>query len=205
MTQHPKHPDVEILKSERVYDGFFKMDRFEARHRSFAGDWTRVLNREVFERGHCGAVLPYDPDRDEVVLLQQFRLPAMLAGFDPWLIEIVAGIYEGDESGEDLVRRETGEETGLTAGRLEEIGTYLMSPGGMTESITLFVGEVESAKAGGVHGVAEEGEDIRVFSLPVKDAFEWRRSGKINNAIGAIALMWLELNHESLRAKWRAG
>lgn len=205
MTQAPEHPDTEILKRERVYDGFFKMDRYELKHRTFEGGWTPPVSREIFERGHCGAVLLYDPRRDEVVLLEQFRLPALLAGFDPWLIEIVAGMYKDDETSETLALRETQEEAGLTLGRLEEIGTYLMSPGGMTESITLFVGEVDSNNAGGIHGLDSEVEDIRVFSLPAEEAFQWRRDNKINNAIGAIAIMWLELNRDALRAEWRDG
>ncbi len=199
----PAHDAVEIVQRETVFRGYFRIDRYRLRHRTFAGGWSRELSREVFERGHCAALLPYDPRRDEVVLLQQFRLPALTAGFEPWLIEIVAGVLDRDgESTEQLARRESQEETGLTPERLEEVGTYLMSPGGSSESITLYCGEVDAAQAGGIHGLAEEGEDIKVLALPAEEAFAKLRKGEISNAIGAIALLWLEINRPSLRRRW---
>ncbi|MEX2408016.1 MAG: NUDIX domain-containing protein [Rhodovibrionaceae bacterium] len=198
-----EHPAVEILERETVYQGYFRLDRYRLRHRSHAGGWSPEKTREVFERGHCAALLPYDPRRDEVVLLRQFRLPALTAGYDPWLIEIVAGVLDRDgESPEQLARRETEEEAGLTPQRLHEIGTYLMSPGGTSESITLYCGEVEAEGAGGIHGLIEEGEDIEVFALPAEEAFAKLRNGEISNAIGAIALLWLEINRPSLRRRW---
>lgn len=197
------HAGVEILSSETAYRGFFRLDRYRLRHRTFAGAWSQELSREVFERGHCAALLPYDPSRDEVVLLQQFRLPALTAGFEPWLIEIVAGVLDRDgETAEQVARRETEEEAGLTPRRLHEVGTYLMSPGGTSESITLYCGEVDATDAGGTYGLDEEGEDIRVFALPAEEAFEKRRNGEISNAIGVIALLWLEINRPSLRRRW---
>jgi ADP-ribose pyrophosphatase len=198
----PAHDAVEILEREPAYQGFFRLDRYRLRHKTHAGGWSKELSREVFERGHCAALLPYDPRRDEVVLLEQFRLPALAAGFEPWLVEIVAGIIDPGETAEEVARRETLEESGREAGRLEEIGTYLMSPGGATESITLYCGEIDAAGAGGVHGLAEEGEDIKVFALPADEAFEKLRQGKIVNAIGAIALLWLEINRPRLRTRW---
>ena len=201
----PQHPAVEILERQTAYQGFFRLDRYRLRHRTFAGAWSPEATREVFERGHCAALLPYDPVRDEVVLLQQFRLPALAAGFEPWLIEIVAGIIDEGETTEEVARRETLEEAGREAARTEEIGTFLMSPGGTTETITLYCGEIDATGAGGIHGLAEEGEDIKVFPLPAEEAFELQRAGKVNNAIGAIALLWLELNRPSLQRRWTDG
>lgn len=198
----PRHDAVEILERETVYQGFFRLDRYRLRHRTFAGEWSPELTREVFERGHCAALLPYDPKRDEVVLLQQFRLPALAAGHEPWLIEIVAGIVDPGETAEQVARRETREESGREAGRLEEIGTFLMSPGGASESIALYCGEIDAEGAGGIHGLPEEGEDIEVFALPAEEAFAKLRGGEIGNAIGAIALLWLEINRPSLRRRW---
>ena len=201
-TATPRHDAVEILDRETAYRGFFRLDRYRLRHRTFAGGWSPELTREVFERGHCAALLPYDPRRDEVVLLQQFRLPALAAGFEPWLVEIVAGIIDDGETAEQVARRETEEESGRSAKRLEEIGTFLMSPGGSTESIALYCGEIDSEGAGGIHGLAEEGEDIKVFALPAEEAFAKLRGGEISNAIGAIALLWLELNRATLQRRW---
>jgi ADP-ribose pyrophosphatase len=205
MTDTLQHEAVEILERETAYQGFFRLDRYRLRHRTHAGEWSREQTREVFERGHCAALLPYDPKRDEVVLLRQFRLPALAAGFEPWLIEIVAGIIDSEETAEQVARRETREEAGRDAGRLEEIGSFLMSPGGTTESIALYCGEVDAEGAGGIHGLAEEGEDIEVFALPAEEAFAKLRGGEISNAIGAIALLWLELNRPSLRRRWAGG
>lgn len=200
-----RHDAVEILERETVYQGFFRLDRYHLRHRTFAGDWSPELTREVFERGHCAALLPYDPRRDEVVLLQQFRLPALAAGCEPWLIEIVAGIIDAGETAEQVARRETQEEAGRETGRLEEIGTFLMSPGGATESIALYCGEIDAEGAGGIHGLPEEGEDIKVFALSAEEAFAKLRGGEISNAIAAIALLWLEINRPSLRRRWAGG
>lgn len=198
----PAHDAVEILERETAFQGFFRLDRYRLRHKTHEGGWSQEITREVFERGHCAALLPYDPKRDEVVLLEQFRLPALAAGFAPWLIEIVAGIIDPGETAEQVARRETLEESGREAARLEEVGTYLMSPGGTTESITLYCGEIDAEGAAGIHGLVEEGEDIRVFALPAEEAFEKLRQGEIVNAIGAIALLWLELNRPRLRTRW---
>ena len=98
--------DFEILDRKVGYDGYFRVDVYRVRDRRYDGSWSRALAREVFERGHAAAVLPYDPARDEVVLIEQFRIGAIEAQGGPWQLEIVAGIIEGEESPEDVVRRE---------------------------------------------------------------------------------------------------
>ena len=71
-----------------------------------------MLVRELFERGHAAAVLPYDPVTDRVLMIEQFRIGALAAPGGPWLLEIVAGVIDPGEIPEEVVRRETVEETG---------------------------------------------------------------------------------------------
>jgi ADP-ribose pyrophosphatase len=195
--------DVE-LKSRRVaYSGFGKVLDLALRHRRFDGSMSEWISREVYERAPVAAVLLYDPARDAVVLVEQFRAGVYHAGADPWLLEVVAGLTEPGESPEDVARREAVEEASCTITALERICTVFTSPGGTSESCTIFCGRVDSAGAGGVHGLADEHEDIRVLAMGRAEAVAGIASGRIVNAKTVIALQWLALNHERLRAAWR--
>ena len=186
--------DVEILKEENLYKGFFKCNKYTLKHKLFAGGWSAVIQREFFERGHAAALLPYDAKNDTVVLLEQFRLGAMGAKQSPWLFELVAGMIEEGEVPEEVVKREALEEAGLTIKSCKFITNFLVSPGGTTEQIDLYVANVDSSLANGLHGLEEEGEDIRVHVVSRETAYQWVVEGKINNATTIIALQWLELN-----------
>lgn len=195
--------DVEIMAHQTAYDGYFKIERYTLRHRRHDGGWTGLITREVFERGHVAAVLPYDPERDAVVLIEQFRIGAWAAGEPCWLTEIVAGVIDDGESAESVARREMQEETGLSVGDLRPIGSYLSSPGGASECVTLYVGRVDSRKAGGLHGLADENEDIKVLVRPWAEVEAEIKAGLFTNAATLIALQWLALNRAELRARWR--
>ena len=194
--------DVEILAKDTVYDGYFRIDRYRLRHRRHEGGWTGEITREVFERGHVAAVLPYDPERDAVVLIEQFRIGAWAAAKPCWLTEIVAGVIDDGESADDVARREMEEETGCPVTALEPIGSYLSSPGGTSESVVLFVGRVDSRKAGGIHGLPDENEDIKVLARPWSEVEAGLKAGMFTNAATLIALQWLALNREALRRRW---
>ena len=196
-------PRVEILDKTVCYDGFFRLERYRLRHRLFSGAWSRVLTRELFERGHAAAVLPYDPALDVVVLVEQFRIGALEAPGSPWLLEIVAGVIDHPgETPEDVVRREAVEEANCQIQELLHICDYFVSPGGTSERISLFCGKVDAASAGGLYGLAAEEEDIRVTVVPFAEAIEQLHAGKINSAAPIIALQWLQLNHAQLRTRW---
>ncbi len=197
--------DVEILETQTVWKGFFRMDRVRLRHRLFAGGWGQPITREVFERGHAAALLPYDPVRDEVVLIEQFRAAAMTAGAEPWLVEIVAGIIEEGETAEDVARRETVEEAGCEVTDIVPIMDVFTTPGGSSERIAIFVGRVNTQGVGGIHGLADEGEDIRVFTESLDAALARVASGGIVNVIAIAALQWLALNREEIQARWLTG
>lgn len=195
--------DVEILDSAVVYDGHFKMLRYRLRHRLFGGGWSGEITRELFERGHAAAVLPYDPERDAVVLTEQFRVGALNDPGGPWQIEGVAGVIDAGSSAEETVRREAVEEAGLELRRIAHACDYLASAGGTSERIAVYVGEVDSGGAGGIHGLPDEGEDIRVEVVPFDEAMRRLEAGRILAAHTVIALQWLALHRDGLRSRWR--
>jgi ADP-ribose pyrophosphatase len=193
----------EVLDKTISYSGFFRMEKYRLRHELFAGGWSPEITRECLERGHAVAVLLYDPDHDQVVLLEQFRVGALEFPGGPWLLEIVAGIMDDPgETTEEVARRETAEEAGCELLDLIPICHYLVSPGGTSESITLFCGRVDTSRIGGLQGVAEEHEDIRLHVVSRAEAFELRNAGRINSAAPIIALQWLELNRDKLLERW---
>lgn len=193
----------EVLDKTIGYSGFFRMEKYRLRHELFSGGWSPEITRECLERGHAVAVLPYDPERDRIVLLEQFRVGALDFPGGPWLLEIVAGIMdEPDETPEDVARRETVEEAGCELLDLIPICRYLVSPGGASESITLFCGRVNATQVGGIRGIVDEHEDIRLHVVSRAEALDLLHAGRINSAAPIIALQWLELNHAKLLERW---
>ena len=195
--------DVEILDKKRVYEGVFRIDRYQCRHRLFKGGWTDVLTRELFERGHAVGVLLFDPHRDKVVLIEEFRIGALHHHATPWLIEIVAGVMNPGESPEEVALRESIEESGLAPTELMPILNYLVSPGGTTEKVWLFCGKVDSSKAGGIFGLPAEHEDIRVHVFNTVDAYQAVEEGTVVNAMTIIALQWLQINEHRVKEYWK--
>jgi ADP-ribose pyrophosphatase len=195
--------DVEIIARETLYRGFFSLDLYRFRHRLFNGGMSGEVTREIFERGHAAVLLPFDPVRDEVVLVEQIRIAAYDTSESPWLLEMVAGMIEEGETVEDVARREALEEAGLEVGRTTPILSYLASPGGTSERLSILAGEVDASMAKGIHGLAEEHEDIRVHVVSREQAYQWVEEGKIDNAASVIALQWLQLHYHSLRNEWK--
>lgn len=195
--------DVEIIARETLYRGFFSLDLYRFRHRLFNGGMSGEVTREIFERGHAAVLLPFDPVRDEVVLVEQIRIAAYDTSESPWLLEMVAGMIEEGETVEDVARREALEEAGLEVGRTKPILSYLASPGGTSERLSILVGEVDASTAKGIHGLAEENEDIRVHVVSREQAYQWVEEGIIDNAASVIALQWLQLHYHSLRNEWK--
>lgn len=195
--------DVEIIARETLYSGFFSMELYRFRHRLFNGEMSGEIKREIFERGHAAVLLPFDPVRDEVVLIEQIRIAAYDVSESPWLLEMVAGMIEEGESVEDVARREALEEAGLVVGRTKPVLSYLASPGGTSERLSIMVGEVDATTAEGIHGLADENEDIRVHVVSREQAYQWVEEGKIDNAASVIALQWLQLHYQTLRNEWK--
>ncbi|MBH3427648.1 NUDIX domain-containing protein [Pseudomonas alkylphenolica] len=194
--------DVEIVERVNCFKGFYQLDRVRLRHELFAGGMGREISRELFVRHDAVCVLPYDPQRDEVVLIEQFRVGALGKVDNPWLIELVAGLIDKDEQPEEVAHREAVEEAGLTFSALWPMTRYFPSPGGSDELVHLYLGRCSSIGAGGLHGLEEEGEDIRVKVWAFEDALQAVRDGVIANAATIIALQWLALNRDEVRGLW---
>ena len=190
--------DVQIVKTETVFKGFFRIDKVTLRHKLFRGGWSGEFPRELFERGEAVCVLLYDPQRDGVTLVEQFRIGALDDERSPWLLELVAGMVEPGESAEDVARRETEEEAGCRFYDLLPVCRYWVSPGGTSERVHLFCGLIDSEGVGGIHGLEEENEDIRLVKMTFTDAWQRLEKGDINNAATIMALQWLKLNHQHL-------
>lgn len=192
--------DVEILERAPCYQGFFELHRVRLRHRLFAGGWSQPLTRELFVRGPAVGVLLYDPRHRLVGLVEQFRVGALAEPNGPWVLEVVAGMVEAGEDVQGVARRETLEEAGIAALALEPIGRYLTSPGGSDETHELFCGLTELRGRAGCFGVADEHEDIRLVVIPEAEALAGLAAERYNNAAIIIALQWLALNGERVRA-----
>ncbi len=188
-----------LAKHLTLFEKYFKLEEYSIRHELFDGGFSPVFAREIFERGTVVAVLPYDPRRDKVVLIEQFRAGAIKDADGPWLIECVAGVIEVGESEPEVARREAMEEAGCTIHELEPISRYYVSPGGTTEHCSLYCGLVASEGVGGIHGLAGENEDIRVMVVDSSQAFSWLQKGKIKSSATIIALQWLQLNEARLK------
>jgi ADP-ribose pyrophosphatase len=196
-------PDVELIARERLVSNYRALDRCILRHRLHGGGTSAPISRDLVARGAAVGVLLFDPDRGTVVLVEQFRIGALCAGFDPWVIEIVAGLVEPGESPAQVACREAREEAGATVVALIPISRHLASPGFTDETVETFLGRVDSRGLGGIHGLAEEGEDIRAIVMPLDEALAACTDGRIANAMTLIALQWLALNRHALAARWR--
>lgn len=203
----PPHPDVDVLSNQEVWSGRYPLQLVKFRQRRFDGAMSKERTWELWRRGRAAAALPYDPVRDQVVLMEQFRLPALAAGMEPVLVEVPAGLCDGDETPEATIRREIEEEISLPAEELELIGEFLLSPGACDERCTIYAARVSAPDAGpdgivGSGGLAGESEDIRIRVRPAQEAIADAIAGHYANSVTAISLLWLAAKRDWLRATW---
>ena len=196
---------VEIVENENLYQGFLGINRFHVRHSLFAGGCSRVIVRERVESFQAASVLLYDPLLDRVVMIEQFRIGAIDDPGGAWILEVIGGVIDPGETPEQVARREAEEEAGCRVGRLLPICNFMVSPGFSTERIFLFCGEVDATSAGGIHGRAQEGEDIRVDVLSSEELIGELYGGRINCTSAIIAVQWFAMNRERLQREWAAG
>lgn len=196
-----QHSDVEILREENLYQGHFQLKKIIFRHKLFNGGMSGEVVRELMIKGEAAAVIAYDPVRDNVVLVEQFRIGAYnpKTQNSPWLLELIAGMVEEGETAESVAVRESQEEAGLTVSNLTHALSVWDSPGGAYERLHIFLGLVDSQNIGGVHGLAEENEDILVHVVSREQAYQWVQTGKIDNVIAVLGLQWLQLNYPQYR------
>lgn len=199
----PAHPDIEIVEAKTAFERFLRVDVFRFRHRLYSGEWSALRSYDVLRRGEAAAIVLYDPDRDSIVLVEQFRLPALLAGGSPWQLEAAAGLIDSGETPIAVALRETHEETGLMLiGEPVPIQHYLPSAGGSDESVFPFCGRVDSTAAAGIHGLAEEHEDIRVVVKSLAEIETLLDAGAIESGHTMICLYWLPRHRDRLRRLW---
>jgi ADP-ribose pyrophosphatase len=203
----PLPSDVSIESDQRVWDGRFPLDKVRFRHRRFDGAMSGERTWELWRRGRAAALLPYDPVADAVVLIEQFRLPALAAGLGPVLLEIPAGLADRSESAEATARRETEEETGLNVDLVQPIGEVMLLPGGCDEVCGLFIGRVrvpatEQDGIAGHAGLISENEDIRVLVRSADEAIAAAVGGRVPNVVTMVALLWLAARRDQLRQEW---
>ncbi|WNO10858.1 NUDIX domain-containing protein [Teredinibacter sp. KSP-S5-2] len=179
-----------ILESNTTYNGFFKLISHTIQHSLFQGGLSQAYTREVLERGHAVAVLLHDPQLDQIVLIEQFRIGAIHSE-NPWLIELVAGIVEPGELPEDVAIREAEEECGAQIENLELITSYFNSAGGSTETTTIYYAHVDASTIEGVHGLDSENEDIRVVKMGTQDFLNKVTNNEFNTASLVTAGYWL--------------
>jgi ADP-ribose pyrophosphatase len=203
----PPHPDVVVEADETVWNGRFPIQMVRFRHRRFDGRMSGPRIWELWRRGRAAALLPYDPVADAVVLIEQFRLPALAAGIAPVLVEVPAGLCDPGEDPAATLLRETREEIGITPRRLAPIGDFLLTAGGSDERVALFAGEITAPPADadglvGTAGLAAEEEDIRIRVWPAARAIDTALAGGFANAVTTIALLWLAARRDQLRQDW---
>jgi len=197
------HKDVSVKPVKNLYKGFFQVDLYQFEHALFMGGKSELISREILERGDAIAVLPYDPISDTVLLIEQIRIGAIKSKHSPWLLECIAGMTDGSDDYESVVKKEAYEEAGLNLTELEFMLSYLSSPGGTTERLHLYLARADlSDVESGVYGLETEGEDIKTHVLSVDDALTRLNNGEMDNAATVICMQWLALNHEKMKHKW---
>ena len=190
--------DIDLQASEKVYKGFFDVDRITLRHRLFGGTWSKLIKREVLSRGESVGVLLYDPKNQLIGLVEQFRIGALNDPVGPWQFEIVAGILEFGESPSEVAHRELLEETGLRVYSLIPICNYLVSAGGTDEKMHLFCGLANLLDKAGNFGLDSENEDIFLHIWTYDEVMQAKGDGILNSAAVTISLQWLELNKRNI-------
>lgn len=194
--------DVSVLSKKVIWQGYFRMLKYQFTHALFGGGTSDVVERELFERDTAVAVIPYDPVRDQIVMVEQIRVGAFEHDVNPWMVELVAGMIEEGEEADEVAKRELREETGLECQRLEKLFSYLVSPGGNSERIDLYIAQVDASKAAAIAGLESESEDIRTLVMDVNCALEQLNQAKFQNGVTIVGLQWLALNHQKMKDKW---
>jgi len=203
VTDRSRPRKIECQNTEVLADAYFRYEQLTLRTETFAGTLSPPYKREVLRSGRAVVVLLYDPVAQQLILIEQFRVGAYVNDLpSAWILECVAGLVDEGETNEATARREAREETGCDVGRLEFIGAYLSSPGLSDELVSIYVGEVDAARAGGVHGHVAEGEDIRTIIFSVEEALAAADHGAVVNIMAQLALLWFARHGEALRQRW---
>tara|TARA_B100001027_G_scaffold65687_1_gene44574 strand:- start:153 stop:734 length:582 start_codon:yes stop_codon:yes gene_type:complete len=186
--------NFKVTNKKNLYDGFFKMNEISLKYKKYDGNWSNEIKRELFGGAQVSAVLPYDPIKKKIVLIQQFRPGTISKNTNNYLNEIVAGIIDAGESPEIAAKRECLEETGYKIKKLTPIQGYFPAPGSSESFYHLFLGEVDSKNGKKIMGLDNENEDILVESFKINQVKKMMQEGKFINGLTLIAIQWFFLN-----------
>lgn len=188
-----KQDDYRIIEEKELYSGYCPVKRYILEYSLFKGGKSHPVPRELVQRPPVTAVLLYDPREMAVILIEQFRIGALTEPLGPWILDVVAGQIEEGETAESCAHREAMEEAGCVIESLIPICHYWVSPGITNERTLIFCGITKAVRTHGVHGLQQDGEDIKVHVIPLEESFALLKSGQISSASAVIALQWLEL------------
>ncbi len=207
-SQRPRSPsgmgdgNVRVSQHRHAYADFFALDEYQLSFDRFDGTPSESVKRAVFLGGDAAIVLPYDPVRDRVLLVEQFRMGPLGRG-DPdlWQLEPIAGRLDAGETPEETARREAVEEAGLTLGRIEAVAECYPSPGSSSEFFYIYVGLADLPDTlSGTGGLSSEAEDIRSHLIEFDVLMNMTETFAIKNAPLALATLWLARHRDRLRA-----
>ena len=184
-----------MLNKINLYSGFFSLNKYEFIHEKHNGEWTSTVEREVFSGAHVSTLLPYDPIKKEIILIQQFRAGVLSRYDENYLLEIVAGIIDEGENPEQTAIRECFEETGCEVKKIYPIQSYFPAPGSSESYYHLYLGEIQAFDGERIKGLEKENEDILVKSFKIDEVRQMLKEKKIMNGLTLVALQWFFLEY----------
>lgn len=199
--------DVSDHGTHHIHDGFFNTEESNLTHKRFDGALQGPVKRSVYRVADAVTVLPYDPVRDRILLVEQFRMgPYANGDAAPWMLEPIAGLLDAGESAESTARREAREEANLTLGQLHFVGRYYPTPGGVAQVLYSYLGIADLPdSAAGLGGHVDEGEDILSHLVPFDLACRMLAEGDMANAPLILTMQYLMMHRDRLRSTVRLG
>jgi ADP-ribose pyrophosphatase len=184
-----------IINKKNLYSGFFSLNKYEFTHKKHDGEWTGTVDREVFSGAHVSTLLPYDPIKKKIILIQQFRAGVLSRYDEDYLYEIVAGIIDEGENPKETAIRECFEETGCEVKKIHPIQSYFPAPGSSESYYHLYLGEIQAFDGERIRGLEKENEDILVKSFKIDEVRQMLKEKKIINGLTLVALQWFFLEY----------